>query len=889
VIRWTRTRACALVAATATAAAVVMAGTLPHAGADEGLVESAEWRPFPKDTVGHGFVAVDDVARVGFAFSGTADVGAWTRVQAIDVDSGRPLSAVTPTRVVSTRAPVLVDVKRHVVVYAETHARNTTGPVSSYLVGLALRGREVKEIFRVTSPVGANRIAGMSFDDAGDDLVVVGTADGAGQNLVQGSSVVEVQRVAVSGLLANTLQTRWADPFSLPKGACPTLIQTAQPAGVLVAGDRVYVACRPASTAGTGTTGQTLMSSAVVQVSGLGAKRAASPVTRQFRTPGNFTIGGESLADPHTRRFVIVESSGYIGLRVFDADHGRYVGRINAGQQSLYGATLDTHTSRVYFASFDPTVGVGFGDLAARVPTQGERVPDPYSAYIGKGTQRRLSFDASARRLLVPLRRTDDSGHDVESILVFTDKSEPYRDPAPIDHALGSIDAVDKAGVTDSSVVTVARAYGTDYQLIGGTANLLQNVTGVDTRGIARPGTRHLRQAYVRSASLTGDGAVAATTTAEEDPTTDADRHSGTAPSPAPSSATAGSSFAPMAECSDYGAGKNDATAPHARSACDLLGEAVTGDAQFLADDGVLVTTPAIAQTSPVPAPIQTGRSTTTVVERRMPNRGPVVTTVTSTAENVAIAGVATFGRIVQVVTLTAHGRTGTAKIDRKVTIANVVVQGKDVCGSQCDPAVVQQQVNAALDGRGGIEFPAPALTVAPRGTYAELTQDPWYHAERVLDFDKANDDFVVPAMSVQLWMDSTSKSRLVVELAGVSASVSYRVYPLGDDSYDDGSDDVGDEDDVVQPGPVASNAPRIVAKPTASGPSQPPPPALANDTDGGFVTGLVDRLTLSLRSLGDALPLLLIWALLGIPAYLSARRRLLLELPMLTRDEELT
>jgi hypothetical protein len=68
-------------------------------------------------------------------------------------------------------------------------------------------------------------------------------------------------------------------------------------------------------------------------------------------------------------------------------------------------------------------------------------------------------------------------------------------------------------------------------------------------------------------------------------------------------------------------------------------------------------------------------------------------------------------------------------------------------------------------------------------------------------------------------------------------------------------------------------------------------PPVVATDTNGqqydGILGGVLGRVRLSLRSLGDALPLLMIWALLGVPAYLSARRRLLLELPMLTRDED--
>ena len=885
-----RSRACALVAATVVAAGIGFAGGIRTAGADESLVETATWQPFPAGTAGHGFVAVDDAARVGFAFSGVLE-GTWRRVQAIDLDTGRPRGPVTEIAPLASRTPILVDERRHVVIYADTHGGETGVPKSSSLVGLALRGNAVKEVFRVASPLGNLRIAGMAFDESGNDLVIVGTADGDGQNIVQGTSVVQIQRVSVDALVAGTLTKRWAEAYSVPNTSCPTLIQTYQPTGVLAYGDRVHVACRGVSVFGTAgfVWHASATNNAILQISGLGATRAASPSVRHFRTPGNFAIAGESLTAPGTRRFLLVESSGYIGLRVFDTTHGRYVGRINAGKQTLYGAVADERSSRVYFTSYDETVGLGFGDVAGLVPTQGERLPTPYAAYIGNGTARRLSFDSAKRRLLVPMRRQSDDGRQVESVLVFADKSDPYRAPRPIDHSAGSIDAVDREGVTDSSIATTARAFGADYQVIGGTANILQNVSGVDTRGVARPGSRHLRQAYVRSASLTNDGAIATATTGEEDATTNQDRHSGTAPSPAPTQATAGSEFAPVAECSDYGVQATKDEAPRATTTCDLKGELVTGFAEFLADDAVLVTTPAVGQTAPVPAPVQTGRSWTEIRQQRLPNRGALVTTIKTVTDNVTIGDVAAFGRVSQVVTVTVHGRSGTAKVERKVTISNVVVQGRDVCGSQCHPAQVQQQVNSALAGRGRIEFPEAVEFTDKRGTYAEFTQDPWYHAERVLDYDKANDDFVVPVMSIEYWLDVTSKSRLVVDVAGAAATTSYRVYPLGSDDYDGGDGDLGGDDgvtpDVVLPRPGGT-------QPPFGGPVPPPPATAAPQADGpadALVNTIVDRLELSLRTLAEALPMLLIWALLAVPTYLAARRRLLLELPMLTRDEELT
>lgn len=890
-IRWHR--AVALAAATACAAAVAVVGAGTSVVADDsGLVVAGEWS-LPKDTIEHGFVAVDDVARVGYAFSNNATNAVFSRVQAIDLDTGKPRSAVTPTRRIPTRAPVLVDTRRHVVIYAETHPTSHTGPLDSHLVGITLRGKEVKEVFRVPSPLGLLRIAGMSFDDAGDDLVLLGTADGAGQNAASGSSLVQLQRVSIDGLMAGKAVRRWTNPVQLDPGVCQTPLQTLQPAGVLVSRESAWIGCRGGSNFVQGTNGQNVTgaSTLILRIDGLGTKPVPATSHRVYRTPGNFTLGGESVGDDRTRRFAVIESSGYIGLRVFDTDHSRWVGRVNAGSYTLYGVTVDPRTSRAYFISQDAKVGIGYGDLAALVPTQGERLTTPYSALIGRGIQRRISFDSVKRRLFVPLRRLDEQGVEVESVMVLRDKSEPYVAPDRVDHARGTIDAVDREGVTESSITSVARAYGVDYQLIGGTANLFQNWVGPDARGQARPGSRHVRAAYVKSATLTGDLALGYATTAEEDATTDQDRHGLTAPSPAPSDATAGSSFAPVAECSDYGVAKTRTAVPGAVVECDLKTETVRGEALFQGDDAVLITVPQSRQQAPVRAPVQVGRAWTEVKEQRGAKRGALVTTVTTTAENVTIHDVVRVGRVTHTVVATAHGRTGTAKVERTATISDVTVNGQSLCGSACDMKVVQREVNRALNGRGGIDFPPAEVVVDPRGTYAELRQDPWYHAERVLDYDKANDDYVVPVMSVQVWLDSTAKSRLVVDVAGLSAAASYRVFPLGSDDYDGGddggSDDGGGGDSL--PDVVPTAVPTLVPAPGTSPAAPAPAPAVASGSQDGLVNTVVDRLSLSLRTLGEAIPLLLIWALLAVPTYLAARRRLLLELPMLTRDEELT
>jgi hypothetical protein len=873
-----RGRALSLVAVATCAVVAVGAGVALHAGADDAReVVTSDWSVLPKDTVGHGFLATDPASRMGIAFSATADNGVWTRAQAIGLDSGKPLAAPASIVAFTTRAPLFVDHRRHVFIYADTYGNGTTAPRSSSLIGLAVRGGKVTQVFSVTSPLGYLRVAGLGADESGNDLIVVGTADGAGQGLVSGASAVQVQRMSLDSLLAGKADTRWTSPVQLPAGVCASLIQTTQPAGVLFAHGNLYLGCR-----GNGTFVSNFINplnngsvNGVLEVKGLTPTGSPTVTGRMYRMPGNYVLAGESIPAPGSRRFVLVES-GYVGLRVFDTDHDRFVGKINAGSQSLFGTAIDEHTSRAYFVSIDSSIGLGDGDVGALVPTQGERYPTPFAAWVSQGNARRLSFDENARRLFVPLRKIDESGVPHEVILAARDMSEPYRPPAAIDYAAGALDTVDREGVTDSAIAATAQAFGADYQLIGGPANLFQNVTGVDTRGALGPGTRLLRQSYVSGASLTGDGAVAYAVTAHEDTNTDGNRHT----------AGAGDTFAPQAECSDFGVAKTESSKPGASVTCDLTHDYVHATASFDAHRGLFITS--TASDTPVASPVQTSRSSVEVTEQRGAGRGVLTTTLSATADGVSIADVVRIGRVTQTAVVTSHGRSGTSKVTREVVVHDVSVNGQRVCGTNCPLQQVVDAINSAMNGRFTVDFPAAQLTAAKRGTYAELTQDPWYHAERTLDFGRASDDYPVPAMSVIALVDGASTSRLVADFAAVSGTASYRIFPLdsGFGGGDDSSSGAGGGTITTpgRPGTGTAGAPGTTTSTKTGGTT----PAVA--TPGavpGPIGAVIAGVRLGIRSLGDAFPLLLIWALLGVPAYLSARRRLLLELPMLTRDKE--
>jgi hypothetical protein len=881
--RWTRARA--LLLALATTAAAVVGTALPRAAdADGGLVQQAEWHPFPKDTAGHGYVAVDSASRIGYAFSG-ALTGQWTRVQAVNLDTGKNLGTPLAIPPVGMTAPSWVDTKRHVLVYAESYPSNAfVPPTTQHLYGLAFRNGQVERIFTVDSPVGSLRIASLVPDEATGDLLVLGTTDKMSQSLTGGPSVIDIQRISMADLAAGRVVTRWTEALRLPQDSCPALVGTDLPTEALVVGDTAFLPCRGPANDKSGTAAQTFLGAqaGVVAVRGVGPQRAAEPAITVYRTSGDYyKAGAETAVDRRMRRLLLVETGYTPGLRVFDTDHRRYVGRINGNAAVLFGQVVDQMTSRVYFISKDGQVGLGYADDAALVPTQGERLKVPYAALFATGNARRLSFDEKTKRLLVPLRRQNDTGALVESVLVMKDVADPYVPPPAIDPAYGAVDLPDVPGKTESEHAATARAVGADYQLIGGTMNLVQNVLGTDGRGQFRPGTRHLRQAYVESANLTDDGAIARATAAQQDDATLADRNE-----VQDTAGHGGGPYAPLLVCTDYAKVAAVQEGPGATARCDLAKATVAAKAAYDHAGGVMITG---GQTT-VPAPVQMGDSTVEVVEQRAAGRGALTTKVTAIARNVTIGGVVSFGRVEQRTTLTAHGRSGTAKLDRAVVVTDVEINGTPFCGLTCSLSAVTAAVNKAANGRFWVDFPTPTMTVDKRGTYAEVTQDPYLHAERKLDYDKAEDDFVVPAMSVVYLLDGMSKSRLVTDFAAVSGTNSYRVYPVNDFDFGDGEDPVVDDDGGggELPRPVATIRPEA-PKPDGSAPAPQPTTVAGGSTDDGPIGALIERVRLSLRSLGDALPLLLIWALLGVPAYLSARRRLLLELPMLTRDEELT
>ena len=875
-------------AALLTALACLGLGGHPAAGAaggtDIGVV--GEVRGLPADTASPPALEPDGPAGVGYVLSGPT-LHTWSRVQAVALRSGHRLSGLAPIPPLEDRAPVLVDTRHHVLLYPaapEGVASSAAArpPVAPTLVGIGLRNGAVRVLFRVPLPFSPGaRVAALSLDDAGQDLLALASTEPSQLSAPAStpSAVVQLDRLSLDALARGTASPRWTQPYQLPSGRCGAMIDASQPAALLVVGSRVLFGCGTARSTSSEAGNYSDRASATVPaglVSLTGVTAAAAPaITLAYhRLPGEVSTG-VTVADRTTRRFVVVTTlTGGFLMRVFDADHDRWVGAVKADGLP-FGFTTNPATGRLYFAGSGTGLGsFGRTELASLVPTQGATDNDPYVGMLRADNQpRRLTYDRGGDHLFLP--RLDDSvSPAVYTVLILRDALPRFTPPTPPDPDSGALDTVDRPGLTDSNRAASGRAYGADYQLVGGATNLVQNAIA-DNGATLRPGTRALRQAYVKQAALSSDGSTAIAVAAEEDSATDADR----------STAGAGNQFAAPALCSDFGTSPTTKpiTVPAAQVSCDLTRQRTHGTASYDGDEAVLLTTQ--GSTSPVPAPVQVGASNADVTIERSADRGPLRTTLRATAENISILGVAKLARVTSTVSVSTNGRTGTAVATRPaVTLSGVEVGGSPVCGSSCSTAEVAAAINKALDGRGWVEFPTALVLRSRHGSTVRVSQDPWYHAERVLDYDAADDDFALPAMTVVVDLDRAAKSRLVVDLAAVSTDASYRIFAL---------------DKFTGEAPGAPSAPGgAVLLPHAAG-AVDAAPATAGSTDQralaaaqqepqeGALAALAHGLRLALRSPAAALPLLLIWALLALPEYLAARRRLLLELPMLTREQD--
>src|SRR4051794_19205046 len=164
------------------AVACLALGAQVPASAGEGnlVAENPGWMRLPADTAALPMIAADSAGGTGYVLSGT-NPRVWDRAQAVSLTGARPLSKLTAVPPMDKRSPLVVDEKRHLVIYVEalpSPIEGTQQPAAGTVVGVGLRSGAVRVLFEYVSRLSPSEpIEGLSLDDAGDDLLVLGASD----------------------------------------------------------------------------------------------------------------------------------------------------------------------------------------------------------------------------------------------------------------------------------------------------------------------------------------------------------------------------------------------------------------------------------------------------------------------------------------------------------------------------------------------------------------------------------------------------------------------------------------------------------------------------------------------------------------------------------------
>lgn len=262
--------------------------------------------------------------------------------------------------------------------------------------------------------------------------------------------------------------------------------------------------------------------------------------------------------------------------------------------------------------------------------------------------------------------------------------------------------------------------------------------------------------------------------------------------------------------------------------------------------------------------------------------------------DGIDVQGVIHVDKLVVTASTHAHGRLGTNGARYTCTVTGLTAAGQTVAGPEdCQGADVQAAVAAAnqlaaqSNQRVSVEFPSPyadaktapagalgvVVQTSPRGYVAQVQASPLNQNQNLIfTGDKSIEQIGLVVTQLQ---DSPSQhERFVLSFGGVAARSTYGIFSLGDVPEETPSPD-GSE----TPAPVAGGGAGGVGDIGGGGPTPPPtpappkgktPPALAP------LAAVVDGLLFLWQHPGLIPPLLGVWALLGLPAYVISRRHAL-------------
>ena len=719
--------------------------------------------------------------------------------------------------------------------------------------------------------------AGMTYDPFEDDLLLLSGGPGASATNVN----TFVYRLDVTGTPpAAAPPTEPQKVYRLR--SCTGPVTATDSVGddtlnwdVLVTKDHLYVPCQRA--------GHTVI---VVRM-----KRPEGNDPDHVEDVAAGPVYGENVqADPGSGRLFVATFTGQ-EIWAFEAATMSFVGAVATGPQGTQlptGYGLDRATGRVYFQS--PSFGLGV------VEGRFFPVPQARTDAARKATgQERIWADAATNRVFV-----------LEGDAINQNKAAAYRiyrtEPAPVppsapDPDRNTADVDERDGVTEVRYNASGSGYGSRVLLAKGYAT----VVPAPTAGVVAPTfpvfdrfkercgytDRDLFLGRVARAEYDTGSTAAAAAAVDADSATKQDLNQLTSRC--------------FKELGTAGDAKRWAYEP-AVCATSEGDEAKTDEG---GGDGVLPnpgtssvhcpepgrTLEARAESTLTGATVEVDRSwTTTRIERT--GEG-VRSTVESVAQGVTLGDVLSIGEIRSRATSTSNGRPKRGDMStHDIEIRNVVFQGQPVptCQPTCDPVLLERDLNALAGaravfrtGHGDNSGRDEALVDgSPRGAQTAVQKSvARQSSDRALVGDFTTE---VPALEMTVFNDNVEwgRARQVYQFAGVATSATYNIVLRP--SFGALPEDPGlPEDPVVADG--GSTPFGDLLEQVGTGGTGPLPVAEAalrtDDDDGpgglaGVVKAVARGLRLFLTSPRTALLLLTAWALLGSPAVLSRRRRLL-------------
>ena len=617
---------------------------------------------------------------------------------------------------------------------------------------------------------------------------------------------------------------------------------------------------------------------------------------------GNFS-SSYSVFDPASRRLALIAQPGtgvaLTSVYVFDALSNSYVGSIAAGAFTVSSMGIDPVAGRVYANGFG--VGLIVADIRPSPTTQGRTFPE-YGFYKESRPDNSIvAVDPATSRVFLRYSGLQD-------FVIVQDRMPKYVAPPPLDLDANTVDVAEAPGRTAATYAAAAQGYGVRARQIGGQYALQVNFTPYKENAVGLPGagsvpvfplgagTREFDGAYLNHLAVTNEEAGGSAVSADRDEANtgaDMGKHPTWPPFPG---------FPNSFERPEFPKDSPDPFEPlfpwpyHDAKCLDLGREPVTetqasdfpGDRSAATAKCNLSKRTASAQATLDPITVNdnmfvgtTSLTSSAVVD---PVEG-AVTTVTATAKNINIMGLLRIGEVTATAMTKAKGRSKTTSSSYTRVVRDVVMEvngeSRTFCNDDgCSLDQLATEINANFGGRLIVRFPKPMQRATPGGFAAQVQRDPMEAVQEVLVNEQSPDRLDAPAMVILVSQDGYRPARTVLEFAAVAADSRYGISMLDEFSGDDGSLDL----DVAADNGLLGDGGSGPLFGVGDGGVQPGPGRVTGPRGGGDGDdSLYDVLRRgAIRFVWDGFGrlrgMLPIWGILVAPAYVAARRWLLLQ-----------